>query len=94
MICDLFPKKLLFSIHSPPHMAGEELNQLTEYFLRRADFELQRREYHELNRVTGLSNNIYCLAHVHPTIVFCNVIDCKGSILNCSFVFRQRTKGF
>ena len=97
-------RKWWFAIFSPTNCCSQVTRRHTwqaiswtnerSYFLRRTDFELQGRKHHELNCVSGSSNNIFCLAHVYPTIVFCNVIDCKGSILNCSFVFRQRTKGF
>ena len=38
---------------------------------------------------------IFSALHMYiPPSFFCNVIDCQGSTVNYTFIFRQRTKGF
>ena len=63
-------------------------------FLRRTNFEPQKREHHELNCASGMSQNIFCFTDIDPTVVFCHFIDWQGSILHWSSVSRQRTKAF
>ena len=55
------------------------------HLLRRTDFELQRRKYHQQSCVYCWSQNILRFTDVCSTVIFSHTVDCQVSILHLSF---------